>query len=903
MTLEQRFFNLSPDLHCVIGMNGLIQHVNPAFEKILGFSLEEVLGKSYLEFVHVEQAPATVKSLSTIKQGITARYHNFYRCKDGSYKWIEWIVKPVLEEQAMYVVGRDFTEQKQILEERERFFSVGADLLCIGSFDGYFTWLSPSWEKTFGWTTEELKAYPWLHFVHPEDYEKTLNAGQQLLAGIDLVSFENRYRCKDGSYRWISWRSRPFSSEKLIYGAAIDITERKLALSAAEEKSLLLKAITDNASVALFIMDEHQHCVFMNPAAEELTGFTLEEVQGKPLHNIIHHTRPDGTHYPLEECPIDRAFPEHNKQQGEEAFIHKDGHFYTVFYTASPLHSAGKIRGTIIEVQDISIRKAAEQALQASEKALEQERVRLRAVLDNIPVAVVLAEAPNGKIVMANKRTEEIFRHPVFYSNDIDSYYEWESYDANGRRTQSHEYPLAKVFASGEPYQNEYHYQRGDGTRTWVRIMGAPIKDHDGKLIAAVVAVTDIDAEKQQQERREQLLLSERSARAEAERVGRMKDEFLATLSHELRTPLNAILGWSQIIRKGKADAARIQQGLDTIERNVRVQSQLIEDLLDMSRIISGKIRLDIQRVDIKSVIEAALETVRFSAEAKGVQLETVFDQFVGVVAGDGARLQQVIWNLLSNAIKFTPKNGKVQVILKRVDSRLEVSVTDTGLGINPEFLPYVFERFSQADGSITRKHGGLGLGLSIVRGLTELHGGSVTAKSDGEGMGATFTISLPIAAVIPSQVKQNKVKYSSTCTRNENDFEQILLPGVKILVVDDEADARELIRYVLEEAAADVITAGSAQDGFELIKQEAPDILISDIGMPGEDGYEFIRKVRSLSSEAGGKIPAVALTAYARVEDRKRALLAGYQMHITKPVEPSELIALVSSLRNIINK
>lgn len=1026
MTLEQRFFTLSPDIYCIIDMDGLIVQVNPAFEKVLGFTKEEVLGQSYIGFVHEDSAPATAETFLTLELGFSTRYHNRYKCKDGSYKWIEWIVEPVLEEGLMYAAGRDFTNMHQVVEERERFFSVGADLLSLGTFDGSFTWVSPSWEKTLGWTTEELKSHPWLYFVHPEDHEKTINAGQELIAGVELVSFENRYRCKDGSYRWISWRSRPFTSEGLIYGAAIDITERKLAQEAAEEQRHLLKAITDNASVAIFIMDEQQHCVFMNPAAEELTGFTLDELRGQALHDIIHHTRPDGSHYPLEECPIDRAFPENNNQQGEEVFVHKDGHFYNVAYTASPIRKAGSLRGTIIEVQDISVKKGALEALKESEErfrtlveqvrdhaifrtdtlgrpitwnegvrqvlgfeedefinqeiipiiftpedlekgtptkeleeakttgsasndrwmrrkdgtqiwisgmtygvydkkgeisgygkvmrdmtdakraeeALEREQVRLRAVLDNIPVAVVLAEAPFGKIVMANKRTEEIFRHPVFYSNDVNSYYEWESYHADGRRTQGHEYPLAKVFATGEPCEDEYHYQRGDGTRTWVRVMGAPIKDRNGNLIAAVVAITDIDAEKQEQERREQILETERSARAEAERVGKMKDEFLATLSHELRTPLNAILGWSQIIRKGNIDAARMQQGLDTIQRNVRAQSQLIEDLLDMSRIISGKIRLNVQQVDIKSVIEAALETVRLSAEAKGVQLQTVFDQFIGVVSGDPARLQQIIWNLLANAIKFTPRNGKVQIVLERVDSRMEISVIDTGLGIKPEFLPHVFERFSQADGSITRKHGGLGLGLSIVRGLTELHGGTVRVKSDGEGMGATFTVSLPIAAVIPEIAEKKKVYRDIANNSKEfNDSEQVTLTGVKILIVDDELDARELIKCVLEDASANVITAGSAHDAFNLITQQAPDILISDIGMPDEDGYEFIRKIRTLPSEKGGKIPAVALTAYARAEDRKRAMIAGYQMYLTKPVEPSELLAVISSLTNLIQK
>ncbi|OKH32714.1 hypothetical protein NIES2101_40510 [Calothrix sp. HK-06] len=898
MTLEQRFFTLSPDLYCIIGRDGLIIQVNPAFEKILGFAEEEVLGKSYIAFVHEDSAPATVEAFSKLESGITARYHNGYKCKDGSYKWVEWIVQPVLEEGVMYAVGRDFTELHQVIEERERFFSVGTDLLSIGTFDGSLIWVSPSWEKTLGWTAEELTAHPWLYFVHPEDHEKTVSAGEQLVTGTELVSFENRYRCKDGSYQWISWKSRPFVSEKIIYGTAIDVTERKQALKAAEEAlreseeryRTLVKQLHDHA---IFRTDTQGRPTTWNEGVRRVLGFEEHEFINQDVIPIIFTPEDLEKDVPKKELEEARATGSTSddrwmrRQDGTRIWI--SGMTYAVHNTAGEITGFGKVMGDMTD------------AKQASD-ALEKEQARLRAVLDNIPVAVVLAEVPSGKIVMANKRTEEIFRHPVFYSNDINSYYEWESYDANGRRTQGHEYPLAKVIATGTLHENEYHYQRGDGTRAWVRIMGAPIKDRDGNMIAAVVAITDIDAEKQEQERREQLFENEHLARVEAERVGRMKDEFLATLSHELRTPLNAILGWSQIIRKGNIDPARMQQGLDTIQRNVRAQSQLIEDLLDMSRIISGKIRLNIQQVDMKSVIEAALETVRLSAEAKGIQLQTVFDQLLGVVSGDPARLQQIIWNLLSNAIKFTPKHGKVQIVLERVDSRIEVSVIDTGLGIKPEFLPHVFERFSQADGSITRKHGGLGLGLSIVRGLTELHGGTVRAKSDGEGMGATFTISLPIAAVITNVGEQNKKNRDTDDYSDEfEESEQLVLAGVKVLVVDDEPDARELIRCVLEDALANVITAGSAIEGLELVKQEAPDVIVSDIGMPDEDGYQFIKKVRSLPIEKGRKIPAVALTAYARAEDRKRTLLAGYQMHITKPVEPSELIAIISSLTSLI--
>ena len=398
---------------------------------------------------------------------------------------------------------------------------------------------------------------------------------------------------------------------------------------------------------------------------------------------------------------------------------------------------------------------------------------------------------------------------------------------------------------------------------------------------------------------RERLLEAERSARAEAERVSRMKDEFLATLSHELRTPLNAILGWSQLLGSRGGEDAELAEGLDVIERNARVQTQLIEDLLDMSRIISGKIRLDVQRVDLADVVRAAVASVRHSATAKEIRLQIVLDPMAGPVRGDPARLQQCFWNLLSNAIKFTPKGGKINVALERVNSHLEVCVADDGQGIKPDFLPHVFERFRQADGSTTRAHGGLGLGLSIVKHLVELHGGTIRARSAGEGQGATFCIELPLmvvhAAVEPDAARQHPRGTASPGEAEPLDHPS--LAGIKVLVVDDEADARRLLLRVLEGCGAQVLLAASAQEGLDTLRRERPDMLISDIGMPGEDGYDFIRRVRELPADQGGRTPAAALTAFARSEDRTRALRAGYQTHVAKPVEPTELSAVVASL------
>ncbi len=387
-------------------------------------------------------------------------------------------------------------------------------------------------------------------------------------------------------------------------------------------------------------------------------------------------------------------------------------------------------------------------------------------------------------------------------------------------------------------------------------------------------------------------MVSERAARGEAERASHLKDEFLATLSHELRTPLNAIVGWAQILDTD-SDQEELEEGLDAIRRNAYSQTRLIEDLLDLSRIISGKVRLDVQSVDLASVINAALESVRPAADAKEIRLNKMIDPHAGPVSGDPTRLQQVVWNLLTNSIKFTPKEGKVDIILEHVNSHLELTIHDTGIGIDPEYLPIIFERFRQVDSSTTRSYGGLGIGLSIVKQLIELHGGTVRAKSGGEGQGATFIITLPLSPIRGNGSRE----HPTAATHSKLDWGELDLAGVKVLVVDDEPDARALIQRVLSQCGAEVCTAGSAAEGLEQLRLFQPHVLVSDIGMPVTDGYQFIRAVRNLAPDEGGKTPAIALTAFARSEDRMNAMLAGYQVHVAKPIEPQELAVTVRTL------
>jgi len=387
------------------------------------------------------------------------------------------------------------------------------------------------------------------------------------------------------------------------------------------------------------------------------------------------------------------------------------------------------------------------------------------------------------------------------------------------------------------------------------------------------------------------LLTSEREARSDAERANRIKDEFLSMISHELRTPLNAILGYAQLLRLN-APGVDTAEGLQVIERNGKVQAQIIEDLLDMSRIVSGKIRLDVAPTKLADVARAAIDTVKPEAETKGVSLRADIDASEAVVLGDGRRLQQVVWNLLTNAVKFTPKGGTVTIEIGRHAEHLELRVVDTGEGIAADFLPYVFDRFRQADPSITRRHGGLGLGLSIVKSLVELHGGVAEATSEGKSQGSTFLVRLPVL-----HVSADRLSAMAKDAKSDGRVEALDLSGVKVLVVDDEPDARNLVRELLVGYGSEVITANSAREALTLVTQQKPDVLLSDIGMPETDGFELIRAVRALSEADGGKTPAAAVTALARAEDRKKALLSGYQTHLAKPVDAGELLAVVATL------
>jgi PAS domain S-box-containing protein len=650
----------------------------------------------------------------------------------------------------------------------------------------------------------------------------------------------------------------------------------------AEELRNRLAAIVASSDDAIISKNLDGIIVTWNEGASRIFGYASEEVIGKSITILIPPDR-------LGEEPAILAQLRKGERVDhyETVRVRKDRSLVNISLTISPVrNAAGEIVGASKIARDITQQKQAEAMLQQS-----NERFRLMA--DSAPVLIWIADHTKAR-TWFNKGWLEFTGRAL---HDL-SGFGW---------TQSvHEADLAhclqvygESFDKQRPFRTEYRIRREDQEARWVIEQANPLFEGPaGSFSGYIGSCVDITESKRLQTEREETLRAERAAREEAERVGRLKDEFLATVSHELRTPLNAILGWATLLRRIDPGSGDHTRGLETIERNARVQGQIIADLLDMSRIISGKVQLDVQAIDLNDVINAALDAVKLSIEAKKLRMRVTLDARAGRVRGDAGRLQQVFWNLLTNAVKFTPSGGRIDVVMERVNSHVEVMVEDSGMGIKPEFLAFVFDRFRQADSSTTRRHGGLGLGLSIVKHLVELHGGSVRVKSAGEGQGATFVVALPISVLLTEDTgKFQRQAFSDVDIRT---IELPSLQGVRALVVDDQPDARILICRLIEEKGGRCILAESGAEALSIVAEGDVNIIISDIGMPEFDGYELIRKIRSMHASEMRNLPAIALTAYARADDRQRALLAGFQMHLSKPVEPRELIAGIASLLNL---
>ena len=860
---------------------------NRAMERISGVKRENVLGKSAFELFPclVETGEDRYYFAALEGRSVVAENRPYVIAQSGRSGFFDGYYSPRHDEKGEVVGGvaiiRDATERNidaSTLDDHKRLaFHVDNTPLAVIEWDQEFRVLrwSPAARKLFGWKAEEVlgKRFSDWQFVVPDDIEVVNQVGHRQNEGQEHHGVSrNRNYTKLGSILHCEWYNSALYNEagKLIsvLSLVLDVTVATRIEEALRKSEAQYRLLFESNPQAMWVYDlTTLRFLAVNDAAIRHYGYTRAEFLDMTIKDIR----------PPEDVMLLEAFLAadctESGDAGEWRHRKKDGTIINVEITSNRLIFAGRPAEFVL-VQDVTERRKAEMALRISED-------RYRDLVDNSHELICTHDL-EGRVLSVNPWAARVLGYPQDslvgmnirdglvpeYRKQFDDYLRTVLTEGSARG-------VMKVrTATGETRLWEYYNTlRTEGVeKPIVRGMA-----HDAT-------------------ERRQALKREQEARLEAEAANRVKDEFLSTLSHELRTPLTAIMGWADLLLHDEVEPDKRRQAIDTIFRNANSQCQLINDLLEVSRIITGKLRLEFVACELHSVIEAAAESIRPTAEAKGVRLQVLLEPSIGPVFGDRERLQQIVWNLLSNGVKFTHRGGLVQVTLQRINSHVEIVVKDTGVGIGSDFLPHVFDRFRQADGSTTRNYGGLGLGLAIVRHLVELHGGTAFAESPGEDQGAQFTVRLP-AMTGSEHPAPEDLKQPAVLAFEAHDQKPSSLAGLRVLVVDDEIDARSLLTTMLERCGAQVVAVGSAREGLESVESWKPDVLIADIGMPVEDGYGLIKKIRALPKERGGQTPALALTAYARTEDRVRALSEGYQVHLAKPVDRFELAAVVTSL------
>ena len=862
---------------------------NRAMERISGVKREDVLGKRALEIFPCLQETGDEKYYFEALAGrsVVAETRPYTIGKTGKRGYYDGYYSPRHDERGEVIGGvaiiRDVTDRQlteaTALEDHKRLaFHVENTPLAVIEWNHEFKVLrwSPAAQRLFGWKSEEVlgKHFGEWEFVVPEDLDVVNQVGQRQNEGYERHGISrNRNYTKLGNILHCEWYNSALYSDtgKLVsvLSLVLDVTVAKRIEEALRKSEAQYRLLFESNPQPMWVYDlETLRFLAVNDAAIRHYGYSRIQFLEMTLKDIR----------PAEDVDLLSAYlasdsPERH-HAGEWRHRKKDGSLINVEITSNRLTFAGRPAEFVL-IHDVTERRKAEIALRSSED-------RYRDLVDNSHELICTHDL-EGKVLSVNPWAARVLGYPrekligmnirdglvPEYRAQFDQY-------LNTMKTNGSARGVMKVrTASGETRLWEYYNTlRTDGVETPI-VRGMA---HD---------VTE----------RREALKREKEARLEAEAANRVKDEFLSTLSHELRTPLTAIVGWSDLLLHDEVAPHKQREAIATIVRNANSQGQLINDLLEVSRIITGKLRLEFASCELEPVIQTAVEAVRPTAEAKGVKLQLLLEPDTGPVSGDRERLQQIVWNLLSNGVKFTRQGGLVQVKLQRANGQVEVVVSDSGVGIDREFLPHVFERFRQADGSTTRTYGGLGLGLAIVRHLVELHGGSVAADSAGSNKGATFTVRFPaMVEFVGQQFELTELVENQTVSAESRVREQSL-SGLRVLMVDDEFDARALVTVMLEASGAQVLAVASAAEALDSIESWKPDLLIADIGMPVEDGYSLIRKVRALPNERGGQTPAVALTAYARSDDRQRALAEGYQVHVAKPVDRVELATVISTL------
>ncbi|HEX4999994.1 MAG TPA: PAS domain S-box protein [Terriglobia bacterium] len=798
---------------------------------------------------------------------------------------------------------RDITEEKRIgetvrsSEERlRRITEATKDALWEIDLAANQLWWSEGAKPLFGHSPGELqiRLEDWFHAIHPDDRDRVRRKFMEFMSNDDTDwSEQYRFLRADGVYADIEDKGRKFFAENgqpaRIAGAMVDITERKAAEKALRESEERFEKAFRASPDALVISRIADGVILdINDNFVSLSGFQRKDLIGKSTLQLdIYVNRAD------RQRAVALLDKHHGVRDFEFLMRRRSGETRFVSFSAQPITVHGEQCWLTIG-RDITERKLIEKARRTSEEEAKRQLAYIEAIYATAPVGLCYVD------------TDLRYRSINQYLAEIDGV----AVEEHIGRTLAEIVPelaptiepiFRKVIETGEPVLN-FDVSKVAKGKPAQHFIGSyyPIKDHDQRVIGVNVVVVEITHRKQVEQERERILLQEKRAREEAEEANRLKDEFLATISHELRTPLTAILGWAHLLTGGDLSESKARHALEVIEQSAKAQARLVDDILDTSRIITGRLQFDARPVDIERVFQAAIDVIRPSAEAKQIDLRVSIGGMDKIVFGDANRLQQVIWNLLSNAVKFTRQGGHIEARINRRAGQIEISVTDSGIGIEPQFLPFVFDRFRQADSASTRRYGGLGLGLAIVRHVVEMHGGSVSATSPGKGLGSTFTVRFPASSPMPEPPQTPPPKPPAAAAPpagQPSASDSRRLDGVRALVVDDDPDTLEMLRFVLSESGAEVVAATSSHEALQAMDHFRPDVLISDVAMPDEDGYDLITRIRLRDPEHGGAIPAVALSAYARPEDRERATAAGFQLHLGKPIEPDALIEVIAGL------
>jgi PAS domain S-box-containing protein len=857
---------------------------NPAASKTTGFNFEPLIGQTMAEgFPMLLQTPLVRQYVEVACGGQALDLGEVSYGEDGITAGVYSLKAFPLPDRCLGLAFENITDRKRTeaqLQESQRFNQQIAEampgvLFVHDVIEQRNVYTNRQITDFLGYTSEQVQemgadAIPTL--IHADDLEKVFRYFESFRSAPEgtVLGIEYQARHANGEWRWMHSQAVVFNRTaeglaRQILGVSIDITDRKQAETNLRDSETRLRLFIEQAPATVAMLDHEMRYLLVSQRWVDTYHLeSIAAVIGRSHYDLFPNL-PDHWIKIHQRCLTGES-----EKCEEDWFLLPDGSEQWLFWEIVPWYtSTGTVGGILIFVEDITSRKQ-------TEIELRQKNAILDVINESAPTPIFVKDR-QGRIIYANPATLEVLGKSaaeVIGYRDCDLYLNPE----DAARVMEND---RRIMESG---QMEVVEESPDGIRTFLG-MKVPYRNEAGEVIGLIGISNDITDRVQLERDRERVLQQEQAARETAENANRIKDEFLAVLSHELRSPLNPILGWTRLLQNGKLDAARQREALATIERNAKLQTQLIDDLLDISRIMQGKLSLTVTPVNLTFVITAAVETVRLAAEAKNIQILLDLPTAIAPVSGDAARLQQVVWNLLTNAIKFTPSGGQVTIELRQLDHFAQIRVTDTGKGIDPQFLPHVFEYFRQADATTTRKFGGLGLGLAIVRQIVEMHGGTVWAESEGENRGAIFTVQLPLS--LQARPIESELPSNSFATETP-------LNNLQILLVDDETDTREFQTFLLEQSGARVTAVASGSEALQVLDRFIPDVIISDVGMAEMDGYMLMQQIRSRPPEVGGEIPAVALTAYARDFDQQKALQAGFQTHLSKPVEPEALVQAI---------